>query len=531
MRVPPQVSAADFATALGQFEAVVGKDWLFTSDEDLDLYRDAYSPWWGEADERTASAAVAPASVEEVQAIVKIANALKIPLYPFSTGKNLTYGGAAPVLSGSVILELKRMNRILEVSEKNAFALVEPGVTYFDLYRHIRENQLKLWIDCPDPGWGSLVGNALDHGAGRTALPYRDHFEAHCGMEIVLADGNLVRTGMGALPGAQTWQQFRNGVGPIVDGLFAQSNFGVVTKMGFWLMPEPEAGLTASVTVPRHDDIVPFVDILANLIYRGIIPSQTGLVSPVLNGPSTAELTALRMKPGGASPDEYDAYAKSKGLPFWSSQFTFYGPPKVIEAQWSYVQERFSAIPGVAIKEDLRFEFPLSDEQVQAVSDKCVLGIPSLILFTSRRFPGGPPLEGHMDFSPIVPIDGKTVAEALALFGKLFAEAGIEALGGVPQFYHTRALTLIYAIPTGRDPETNRKARETFSKAVDIAAAHGWGEYRVHPAMMEQVVGTYGFNDHAMRRLHETLKDAIDPNGILSAGRYGIWPKRLRGAV
>ena len=528
MRTPPGVSQADFADALRQFEAVVGKDWVFTTDADVDLYKDAYSPWWGQGEERIASAAIAPGSVEEVQAILKIANGLKVPLYPFSTGKNLTYGGSAPVLSGSVILELRRMNRILEVNEANAYALVEPGVTYFDLYRYIRENKLKLWIDCPDPGWGSLVGNALDRGAGRTALPYRDHFDAHCGMEVVLADGELVRTGMGALPGSKTWQQFKYGVGPIVDGLFAQSNFGVVTKMGFWLMPEPEAGLTATVSVQHHDDIGPYVDILANLVYSGLIPSQTNIASPVLMSGDPAVL-AMRAKPGGASAAELDAWAQAKGLPFWTSQFTFYGPPAVIEAQCAHVQSRFAAIPGAAFKQDARFQFPLTDEQVQAVTDKSVLGIPSLGIFTTRRFPGSPPLEGHMDFSPIVPITGAAVLEALEVFGKVFAETGLVPLGGVPQFYHTRALTVIYAIPTGRDEATNRKARETFSKLIDAAAAHGWGEYRVHPAMMEQAVGAYSYNDHALRRLHERLKDAVDPNGILSAGRYAIWPKHLRG--
>ena len=148
---------------------------------------------------------------------------------------------SAPAYSGSVVLDLKRMNRILEVNERNAYALVEPGVSYFDLYRHIRERHLKLWIDCPDPGWGSLVGNALDHGAGYTPLPFRDHFDAHCGMEVVLANGEIVRTGMGALPAARTWQQFKYGMGPFVDGMFSQSNFGIVTKMGFWLYPQPEA--------------------------------------------------------------------------------------------------------------------------------------------------------------------------------------------------------------------------------------------------------------------------------------------------
>ena len=78
--------------------------------------------------------------VEQVQAIVKIANTYKIPLWTISTGKNLAYGGSAPRLSGSVVLDLKRMNRVLEVSEENAYALVEPGVSYFDLYRYIQEH-------------------------------------------------------------------------------------------------------------------------------------------------------------------------------------------------------------------------------------------------------------------------------------------------------------------------------------------------------------------------------------------------------
>ena len=141
--------------------------------------------------------------MEQVQKIVRIANHYSIPLYTISTGRNLAYGGSAPVHSGSVVLDLKRMNKILEVNEEQAYALVEPGVSYFDLYRYIRDRKLKLWIDCPDPGWGSVIGNALDHGAGRTPLPYRDHFGAHCGMEVVLANGEVVRTGMGALPERQ----------------------------------------------------------------------------------------------------------------------------------------------------------------------------------------------------------------------------------------------------------------------------------------------------------------------------------------
>ena len=186
MRVPPGVSSSDFSDALRKFEAVVGKDWVFTSDDDMETYRDSYSPFWHEEEDRVPSAAVAPDGVEQVQAVVKIANTYKIPLWTISTGKNLAYGGSSPALSGSVMLDLKRMNRILEVNDTNHYALVEPGVSYFDLYRYIQEHKLKVWIDPPDPGWGSPIGNSLERGGGRT--PMRDHFAAQCGMEVVLAN-------------------------------------------------------------------------------------------------------------------------------------------------------------------------------------------------------------------------------------------------------------------------------------------------------------------------------------------------------
>jgi FAD/FMN-containing dehydrogenase len=200
------MSDRDFAEALRQFEAVVGREWVFTSEEDLALYRDAFSPFWGEPEERRASAAVAPNEVGQVQEIVRIANRFRVPLYPISTGRNLGYGGSAPTYSGSVVIDLKRMNRIIEVNERNASALVEPGVSYFDLYNYIEERGLKLWLDVPDPGWGSPIGNSLDRGGGYTMPQYRFHFEAHCGMEVVLPTGELMRTGQGALPGSKSWQ-------------------------------------------------------------------------------------------------------------------------------------------------------------------------------------------------------------------------------------------------------------------------------------------------------------------------------------
>ena len=91
--LPPGVNRKDFQDAIAQFQAAVGKEWVFTSDEDVDLYRDSYSPFWNEPEDPVPAAALAPDGVEEVQQIVRIANKYKIPLWTVSTGKNLAYGG------------------------------------------------------------------------------------------------------------------------------------------------------------------------------------------------------------------------------------------------------------------------------------------------------------------------------------------------------------------------------------------------------------------------------------------------------
>ena len=85
MPQPPKgMSDRDFQTALRRIREVAGGEWVFSSDEDVELYRDAYSPLWGEEEERVASAAVAPKSVEEIQAIVRIANEYRLPRSSFN---------------------------------------------------------------------------------------------------------------------------------------------------------------------------------------------------------------------------------------------------------------------------------------------------------------------------------------------------------------------------------------------------------------------------------------------------------------
>ena len=538
MTIPEGVSDTDFAAALEGFERAVGREWLFTSDEDVALYRDAYSPFYGEPEEPVASAAVAPDTVEQVQEVVRVANRYRIPIYPISTGKNLGYGGAAPGYSGSVVLDLKRMNRVINVDERNHSVLVEPGVSYFDLYNYIQEHGHRVWIDCPDPGWGSLIGNALEHGVGHTRPEFRDHFDAHCGMEVVLPDGELMRTGMGAVPNAGSWQGYKYGFGPQFDGLFSQGNFGVVTKMGFWLMPEPEAYRSGRVSVFGYRDLIALVDTMNHATNSGLSNGFPGLQSPLYNAFGNPQRTEFLMT--RPSPDAVERYARENDVPVWSCKLGFLGPEKVIAAQWEATRQLFAkALPDARFADGEVFRFPLSPEQTAKVQtpgypEKVEFGIPNLSRFgyVARSEMNPNPADGELWFSPIIPKTGEAIFKAQEVFRTALDEWGNPeaALGffSLPLQYFPRSFLLLFALRVTRSPEQNRQSRELFSRLVALAAENGWAEYRAPAAMMDEVANAYSFNNHALRRFQEKLKDAADPNGIMSPGRGGVWPRHLR---
>ena len=177
------------------------------------------------------------------------------------------------------MLDLKRMNKVIEVNESLGYAVVEPGVSFFQLYDYIEKRGIKLWLSLPAPGWGSVMGNALDRGIGYTS--YGENTAMICGMEVLLADGQILRTGMGAAKDDTAWHLYKYGFGPSWDQIFMQSNFGIVTKIGIWLMPEPEATATVSITVPRESDLPAIIDTIRPLRFGQTINSNVIVANAV----------------------------------------------------------------------------------------------------------------------------------------------------------------------------------------------------------------------------------------------------------
>ena len=546
--LPPNVSQQQFDTAIDRLKAVVGEEWVFTSDADIHAYKDHFSYIKDQPNELIPCAAVGPDSVEQVQAIVRIANEFKIPLYSISTGKNFAYGGPSPNVRGSLTVDLKRMDRVLEVDDKRNFAIVEPGVSYIDLYNYIQERGLNVWIDTPDPGWGSPIGNSLDHGIGYTLGYYRDHFNAHCGMEVVLPDGEIMRTGMGALPGSNSWAEYKHGFGPDPAGLFGQGNFGIVTKMGFRLMPQPEHYRNGLVTVPRRSDFIPLIDTVNYMTDLGLIgePWYSSGLQPLMSN------TEFRDAALGFNEEEMDRQALAAGLPSWRVELQFYGSEGTTLANWEYARELMARnIPEARFTAGESFPVPLTDEQIQKNSApydsvmrrNITQGRPGLgIWYMTGRTDFDPNSwnETHIGLFSLVGRNGESVFKAQQDFADIARRLGMSTafpnalFGPVNWYQHTFLMGNGFSAAQGNSPQQKKDATKLLRRLLEENAKLGYGDYRAPPILQDDVSDQYSFNNHVLRRFNETLKNAVDPNGIISPGRAGIWPDAyadLRGAL
>jgi 4-cresol dehydrogenase (hydroxylating) flavoprotein subunit len=454
--------------------------------------------------------------VEEVQAVVRIASEHRIPIWPISRGKNLGYGGSAPMTSGSVILDLSRMKKI-EVDEANGTVLVEPGVGFYDLYDHLRANNIKLWVSVPANSWGSVAGNALDRGVGYTT--YGDNTTKICGMEVVLADGDVVRTGMGALPGSSTWQLYRYGYGPAWDQLFCQSNFGIVTKLGMWLMPAPESVLGIDVEFDKPEDLGPLIDTLGPLRREGVL-QQSPTIGNWLR--AAAILTTRNQwtdKPGALDDSVIDAIRKKFGMGWWGVSLRVYGRPALARESMNIIEKEISALGPMSIKKK-------DWQQGQDIEQSPVMGVPTTFPMQSSNWHGG--RGGHVGFSPVLPQSGKLAMEQFHRSYARYREFGMDYQASFA--FGERHLINVNAVLLNKDSESMMKRVDPFLQAlIGDARANGYGEYRTHLDYMDTVAETYDFNNHALRRLNERVKNALDPRGILAPGKSGIWPAGHKG--
>ena len=220
---------------------IVGPGFVSAEAEERYLY--AMDP--GTMPPAAPDAVVMPADTQQVQAVMRLANEHRIPVVPMGAG--LVLSGLTRALKGGIVLDMKRMDRIVEVNPASRYAVVEGGVSQGKLQAFLKKHHPGLKHSMPDaPPAATLAGNVCIHGSGHLSVLAGSHSDMLTGMEVVLPEGDVIRTGSCSVsPG---W--FARSPLPDLSGLFLgwSGTTGVVTRLGIKLFP-----------AYRYNDVLIFV--------------------------------------------------------------------------------------------------------------------------------------------------------------------------------------------------------------------------------------------------------------------------------
>ncbi len=247
---------------ISQLREIVGKQGVLTSKEDLTAYSYDGTATWAHLPD----VVVLPTSAEQVSEIMKLASKNKIPVTPRGAGTNVS-GGSIPI-KGGIVLCTTRMNRILEISKANLFAIVEPGVVLQDFNLALAKEGLFFPPD-PQSFLGCTLGGVVSENAGGPyCVKYGVTKQYVLGLEVVLANGYIMK--IGGLTA-------KNRTGYELCMLFtgAEGTLGVITKITLRLLPLPPANKTMMAV---FDNMAVAGEAVSNIMFGGVVPAKIEFV-------------------------------------------------------------------------------------------------------------------------------------------------------------------------------------------------------------------------------------------------------------
>jgi 4-cresol dehydrogenase (hydroxylating) len=508
--------SANVNAAIDAWTAALGAEYVITDEQTLAGAETATF-----ATSQRIKAILCPADRDQVQACVLIANNRRVPLYPVSAGKNWGYGSRVPPSDDCVILALGRLDRIVDFDEKLAYITVEPGVTFEQVNRFLKENNSRLMINVPgSTHQASLIGNALERGTAHGLNG--DRWTRVCGLEVVMPTGKCIHTGLERFSGARASKVFAWGIGPSLDGLFSQSNLGIVTRMTLWLDPIPDFFQYFSFSIDQEDSLGGLIDNLQSLRRDGLLETTCGLYNHY------RVLTYLGQYPWdeseGKTPLSSELLNRISGPlggGVWFGEGAIIAPNREIgEIKQKHLRARLRGSV-----DDLSFKAP--NEENPLIGHCMNTGLSSV--YWRKR--SAPPEQMDPDVDrcgviwccPVSPFSGKAVSRCLEILERTMVAFGFEPIIGI-QCLSIRAVYVLASIVYDRNQEGHDEtAMQCHDAALRALADQGFFPYRLGIQAMTGVspsTDDYGW-------LLRTLKDSLDPFDILAPGRYDFrqeWP-------
>lgn len=474
---------------------------------------------------RRIAAVVRPSTTPEVAGVVEVANRFGLALYPVSRGLNVGYGDRAPVRDGQVVVDLRRMDRIRDFDAVHGRVIVEPGVTQQQLFDFLTERGADFWMDVTGSSTdSSVLGNTVDGGFGHT--PKGNRRRELEGVEVVLGNGSILRCG--AFPG----------IGPDLNGLFVQSNLGIVTAVRVLLVPRPNRCRSFLLSVRDDADLEELIDRLVRLRREEVLTSLVHTVNAVRS--------LITFRP---YPQEFDSRvitladaATLTSTPVvrtgsWTAIGGLYGSRRMVAAREAEIRKAFRGLARVQIISDRRVKllkrivqsWPLRDaawaEMIRSGVEAAGVvhgysrGVPSdsgfeATLWRVDRFQD----LGFIWVNGAVDANGARVREVVDIAGRLFRQLKVELPVTLTSVAPDSMVATMSCSFHRKDPAQIERAHELYFKVAEEFSRAGIRPVRGSLLGMDRT----RYDDEGKREVLERLKNTFDPNGVIAPGRYGI---------
>ncbi len=438
---------------------------------------------------REVAAVVTPSNLDELKDLLVISTDKDFSLFNLlSPGEINT--APIPAEGAIVVIDLKKLNKIIEVNDKAAYALVEPGVSYAQLNTYLETNNIPFVVDFDKNSTQSVSGGISNRSYGYT--PYGDHLMMQCGMEIMLASGRLIRTGMGAMPKSNSWQLFKYGFGPYLDGTFTQSSLGIVTKVGIWLMPKAPAYKPFALQLPNEAALNQAIEIMRGMKINMLVPNTVTVAS--------AQSDALQFADEAVDQiGSNNEMAEKHQLGQWNMYGALYNIPANVDFLWQAISGAFGQIEGGKfVLQDATSSNPVWAQREMKMNGKFNAINKNLAAYSSI----------NIHFSS--PIDGDDANKMEALLQGVNNPEKLKIISQYALTWRTMMSQLQILYPTG-DAEKLTQARSLAQQLINDFSAQGYPACLVDADLQEAVDAV---SLPGLQTLKKRVKNALDPKSV-----------------
>lgn len=320
-------------------------------------------------------------------------------------------------------------------------------------------------------------------------MPKGMHHHHIAGLEVVLANGDIVRTGQFGSTKSPSAHLTTLSFGPTIDGLFLQSNLGIVTKMGIQLQRQPEAYMSCRLDMPEMDDLATIVDLMGELRQTGVL-TFTYVYSIIMEASIYKQRHEWYANTSEPIPDWRIREIMSElDCGYWVAKFSFMGPKNLIQAQYDEVAR---VIAMRAPKGRLSQTTFTGNQQTGGLVEAASIPMPH-----GGHFVGVPSIEGlevakvlntkakarapgaHAAYSPILPLDGQFVLEWTKCAKGIYEKHGLDLFEDF--YFNDRYAVSVCETPWEKTDVVQRgKAASIIQELFDEGAKRGLTKYRSH---------------------------------------------------